>query len=196
MPRKLKLKPPRPVNVELVLSRHQAFKDRLLTTSLLPRLRHLLNKAQAKTKYPLYWSMSMGVDCLYCDAPWQRGSWCTVEYAAPDMTPSPGVAPRVERLREKFPELVEFITVMSTLMSHGLIREDVEPSVPPRPDDGTQDPADYVEKGPYVWCEAKGCRHRETEDDFIVGNDDVRRCGPCARKPENRHHYLSHLHRI
>lgn len=192
MPNKI----PRPVSTDLILKRHEAFKDRLLTTSVLPRLRHLIDQAQAKTKYALYWSMSMGVDCLYCDAPWQRGSWRTVEYAAPGMTPGPNYTPRVERLREKFPELVEFITVMSVLIEHRLISDDVEPSTPPRRDDGTQDPADYVEKGPYVWCEAPGCRHRETEDDFIVGNDGVRRCGPCANKPENRPHYLSHLHRL
>jgi hypothetical protein len=180
---------PAKVNTANIKERVDIFVEHILASEVRPRLQYLIDKAQAKTKYPVYWYMGMGTACMHCAAPWERGSWDTIDYATPDGLPDPNYAERVERLKKTFPELVEFVTVLSELNEQGLICEDIKPTVEPRKDDGTQDPADYVELGPVLACQEPGCPATGTEGDFITGNDDVRRCDVCANKPENREHY-------
>lgn len=83
----------------------------------------------------------------------------------------------VRRLREKFPELIEFLVM--TLALDDIVTGDMEPTVPPRADDGTLDPVAYVERGEYVECSHCGVKGFEDWDFIDKGGKPY--CESCVK---------------
>lgn len=139
-----------------------AFAAKVIAKKVKPYLRHLLDAAQAKTKYALRLGQEMGCCAMYCDSPRvvARGHWRAVEDAALDAVPDEPAS----RAKEAFPELVEFYRLVLDLDE--LFTDSMEPTVSPRADDDTRDPADYVEDGPLLPC-AGTCGRAFAADDMI-----------------------------
>lgn len=144
-----KKKPPERPNVAHIETLIATWISRIMAADVTPYLRYLINTAQAKTKYPL--RLDQGMGCMFVDASgaeWQNGGWSTVEDAMHEKRPDEFCDAKILRLREAFPELIELLQLVYDLGDYYL--DDVVPSVKPRKDDGTLDPADQVEGWPYA----------------------------------------------
>jgi hypothetical protein len=173
--RKPKPQVPDYLDPEEVKKRVDAFIDNLVDAEIGPYLHLLLDTAQLKTKYDLHFSMAMGSTCLYCEAPWQKGAWDTPEEVGYGICRD---GAKEARCREKFPELVELFRFVH-VVGDTIFCDDMYPRVGPRKDDGTQDPADYVEYGPNDFrCNGPKCTFTGIEDDFLYSKK-KRYCQDC-----------------
>lgn len=170
-----KPKLPKKPDYEKLTAKVAAVRDKIVEKQVKPYLQYLLDAAQAKTKYPLSFNTAMGCTCLYCDAPWQRGSWDTIEQAVLKH-PARSYQDAIARLKEVMPELYEFA---KSAFEFDDWLDNMDPTVPTRAGDLAQDPADYVEEGPLMGCEGAKCLYTGTEGNFIdVGGKNL--CEDCA----------------
>lgn len=159
----------------------RGFVDRTLKAEVYPHLQALLDEGQAKTKYELLVSTGMGMVNLYCEAPWQRGSWEAIDSDAQSELRWRNDLVRNEkvlRARKLFPELIRLMQLVNRFDEvYGI--HDIKPTVPPREDDGTLDPADEVEDGGLLKCQT--CPTTGQDGDFVWHNR-LPYCDVCFKK--------------
>ncbi len=159
MPPASKGSKPKKPNPEKIKARIEKYVASIIETEVIPYAIHLLDKAQAKTVHELWLSQGMGHCGLDCASPDGERFSSIIDESYGGTRNRYGEAD--DRLREKFPELVELLTLACSLDE---FTEDVYPSVLPRKGEQKQDPIEYVVRGPIVQCTTKGCTFSGTEE--------------------------------
>ena len=170
-------------HVDLIKQKIDLFCENLIQNEVIPYLQHLLNIAQAKTEHRLELIQGMGTSILACTHPKLQasGGWNTIDDALDARGyPEQRCDPKVLRLREKFPELIEFMEIVYGLSAY--YQDDLHPTALRQNNSEGQDPVDYVEDGPIVGCGRRGCKFTGVEADFIYVEDNIRLCETCANR--------------